>query len=685
MASNPRVFKALEAMRALGISDEEVKPVLKRLLKLYDKNWELIEEDNYRTLVDAYFELKENSKHDDGIERSTKIPHLEEKNDEKKALKISGQGIVMEQSEPCLSEGRIVGSSERPRTHFMDKGKGPISSHVVDRKSVSERSLSAHVRRKHMPSSQCNVQRENMKSNHHKKMLIQKPIVSPPPVPTRSSNDSTPHHSVMALASHSLHSCDKDDNSPCNDSTSTGNNFDIASSCSGEVKILLNCDSALGQLNFHTPNFDAVLRFVEDKYFRSYKIKGPQFSVRKLLKDLCESYLKLGTDSPDRSVVANPSNCGINISDTMHVSGSKKRAIEIQNFEAYSNQKSSDCSGHTNSYNSFPDEMNHFHGFPDITKGAEKVEISLVHEFCKESLPKFNYIPHNIIYQNGNVNISLARISDEDCCSGCSGDCLSSSIPCACARETGGEFAYTTQGRLKGDFLSACMSLKREPQEHHFVYCQDCPLERTQNEYMPERCKGHLVKKFIKECWRKCGCDMRCGNRIVQRGITCKLQVFLTPEGKGWGVRTLEDLPKGTFVCEYVGEVLTNMELYERILQSSGNERHTYPVTLDADWGSEGILRDEEALCLDATCHGNVARFINHRCFDANLVDIPVEVETPDRHYYHIAFFTTSKVTAFQELTWDYGIDFADKNHPIKAFSCHCGSSSCRDMKRKRR
>lgn len=89
--------------------------------------------------------------------------------------------------------------------------------------------------------------------------------------------------------------------------------------------------------------------------------------------------------------------------------------------------------------------------------------------------------------------------------------------------------------------------------------------------------------------------------------------MFLTPEGKGWGIRTLEDIPKGAFICEYVGEVLTNMELYYRILQSGGNERHTYPVTLDADWGSEVVLKDEEALCLDATCHGNVARFINHR------------------------------------------------------------------------
>ena len=90
-------------------------------------------------------------------------------------------------------------------------------------------------------------------------------------------------------------------------------------------------------------------------------------------------------------------------------------------------------------------------------------------------------------------------------------------------------------------------------------------------------------------------------------------QVYFTCEGKGWGLRTLKDLPKGSFVCEYVGEILTNTELYERNLQSSGNERHTYPVTLDADWGSEELLEDDELLCLDATYHGNVARFINHR------------------------------------------------------------------------
>ncbi|XAR61054.1 Histone-lysine N-methyltransferase [Bertholletia excelsa] len=324
------------------------------------------------------------------------------------------------------------------------------------------------------------------------------------------------------------------------------------------------------------------------------------------------------------------------------------------------------------------------HDVNDIAKGHEKVVISLVNEVNNEGLPSFIYIPENVIFQNAYVNFSLARIG-ENCCSICVGDCLSSSIPCACAHETGGDFAYTPEGLVKEDLLEECISMNRDPQKNCLFYCKDCPLERSKNDDLPEPCKGHLVRKFIKECWWKCGCGKQCGNRVVQRGINRELQVFMTPEGKGWGLRTLEDLPKGSFVCEYVGEILTNAELFERISQRPTNEEHAYPVLLDADWGSEGVLKDEEALCLDATHYGNVARFINHRCFDSNLVEIPVEVETPDHHYYHLAFFTTKKVKALEELTWDYGIDFDDQDHPVKAFKCRCGSKFCRNIKRSSR
>lgn len=58
------------------------------------------------------------------------------------------------------------------------------------------------------------------------------------------------------------------------------------------------------------------------------------------------------------------------------------------------------------------------------------------------------------------------------------------------------------------------------------------------------------------ECGPWCGCDRaRCRNRLVQRGIRVRLQVFQT-QNRGWGVRCRDDLDRGTFVCIYAGVVL---------------------------------------------------------------------------------------------------------------------------------
>lgn len=60
MAPNPRVVQAFRSMKEIGITEEKVKPVLKKLLKVYDKNWELIAAENYRVLADAIFEEEDN-------------------------------------------------------------------------------------------------------------------------------------------------------------------------------------------------------------------------------------------------------------------------------------------------------------------------------------------------------------------------------------------------------------------------------------------------------------------------------------------------------------------------------------------------------------------------------------------------------------------------------------------------
>ncbi|XP_051120059.1 probable inactive histone-lysine N-methyltransferase SUVR1 [Andrographis paniculata] len=446
--------------------------------------------------------------------------------------------------------------------------------------------------------------------------------------------------------------------------------FDIASSANGHVKVSLTCINAQ-QHNTPFLRTDEVLRFAEVHSQRFYVNLGAQFSLVNFLNGLCDGVLdNINERSPMRISPRDYTN---------QSSGSRENAGKDHPECRELSSESLDSSRERHLGQSKKKQT--FHKMRDITKGSEKVKISLLDEVGTEPLPRFAYCPVNVPYESAFVHVSLARISNEDYCRRCKGNCVLNSIPCACARDTGGEYAYTSEGLLTEKFLESCITMKIEPRDEDLFYCQECPLERAKNDSSTEKCKGHLLRKFIKECWVKCSCNMQCGNRVVQRGISRRLEVFLY-EGKGWGLRTLEELPKGAFVCEYVGEILTNTELFERNKKNAGNGKHVYPVLLDADWGTEGVLKDEEALCLDATYYGNVARFINHRCFDGNIIDIPVQVETPDRHCYHIAFFTNRKVEALEELTWDYGIDFDDESHPIKAFRCRCGSPFCRDTNR---
>uniref|UniRef100_A0A5B6YPP7 Putative histone-lysine N-methyltransferase SUVR2 isoform X1 n=1 Tax=Davidia involucrata TaxID=16924 RepID=A0A5B6YPP7_DAVIN len=853
MAPNPRVVKAFRAMMDLGIPERKVKPVLKKLIKLYDKNWELIEEENYRVLADAIFddEEAEAAEHKKKLESTCQEDDLESEaqvHDEPerplKRLRLRYQGVQaspssgnsspglgvtllrkpkVEQSEPpeTSPEQQSQGVIESPlpnigkrmpesqsvsphplirnkgkqpvmpkpltvqeryeqsqpgangriqscatkRTEFdpisppirlRDKGKEPLSPQIAPKEKMPISERPSHALRFKEPKVEPGIvllPKQKVPDTHafikpkdepftDGMPQFEVPIAVIHPESSSKGNSSIANGSIEEpddpepLASQSLDGEDKSDGVPSSPAETRTNcelanildessaNLDIASSPFGEVKISLCCSTAIGRPDFHMPTLDAVLKLVEDKCLRSYKVLDPNFSMKNLMRDVCDCALELGTDSTDESqetIDVTPAIDLLKKSNALEALGARSMPfnplngspLQVPRLTSSQNgmddcvqpdkningndceidkEKDQNCLEDTNSLSLVvvqqrqltPGDIRSLHDVNDIAKGQERVVISLVNEINSELPPSFHYIPQNAVFQNAYMNFSLARIGDENCCSTCFGDCLSLSTPCACAHETGGDFAYTLEGLVKEELLEECISMNRDPQQHCSFYCKECPLERSKNDDILEPCKGHLVRKFIKECWWKCGCNKQCGNRVVQRGINCNLQVFMTPEGKGWGLRTLEELPKGAFVCEYVGEVLTNAELYERISRSPGNEEHAYPVLLDADWGAEGVLKDEEALCLDATYYGNVARFINHRCFDSNLVEIPVEVETPDHHYYHLAFFTTRKVEALEELTWDYGIDFDDHDHPVKAFRCRCGSKFCRNIKRPR-
>jgi histone-lysine N-methyltransferase SETDB1 len=57
---------------------------------------------------------------------------------------------------------------------------------------------------------------------------------------------------------------------------------------------------------------------------------------------------------------------------------------------------------------------------------------------------------------------------------------------------------------------------------------------------------------------------------VVQNGVRVRMQLFRT-QSKGWGLRCLDDIPKGTFVCTYAGHLLTE-EMSDTRGQELGDE-----------------------------------------------------------------------------------------------------------------
>lgn len=338
--------------------------------------------------------------------------------------------------------------------------------------------------------------------------------------------------------------------------------LDIASSSRGEVKISLMVKPSL-KSDLHAPSLEEVLKQVEEQCLKSYQIPQTDFSMLRLLTEVCECFLAAGTTSTDTEDVkpANVvSSLGISkdsnsetgpaegidrqlslfstiLNDPFRIQNLFEVSPQIPRFFGSIQLDLSCCRIYLNVDLNGSSEMERvpsssrmmivqkrcYHYISDITKGQEAYEISLINELSEEQGPAFNYIPKNMTYQNAYVRFLLAHLSEENCCS--IGDCLSLEIPCTCAGKTGFEFAYTPGCLLKEEFLDNVISMNHSAQKHKLFYCQDCPVERCKGKILSGKCKGHTMRKFIKECWYKCGCSMKCGNRVVQRGITAKLQV----------------------------------------------------------------------------------------------------------------------------------------------------------------
>ncbi|XP_014602579.1 PREDICTED: histone-lysine N-methyltransferase SUV39H2-like isoform X1 [Polistes canadensis] len=151
----------------------------------------------------------------------------------------------------------------------------------------------------------------------------------------------------------------------------------------------------------------------------------------------------------------------------------------------------------------------------------------------------------------------------------------------------------------------------------------------------------------IYECNKRCKCDMDCPNRIIQRGTNRKFCIFKTDNGRGWGVKTLESIKKGSFVTQYVGEVISSDEADKRGKEYDAAGR-TYLFDLDYN-----EIDNQCLYTVDAAVYGNISHFINHSC-DPNLTVYGVWIDCLDPNLPKLALFATKDIQKNEEVTFDY-------------------------------
>ena len=198
--------------------------------------------------------------------------------------------------------------------------------------------------------------------------------------------------------------------------------------------------------------------------------------------------------------------------------------------------------------------------------------------------------------------------------------------------------------------------------------CSNCEcVTRFGVNYTSLKCLNDEQQQPIFECNSECLCSIdRCPNRVSQQEDQSKNVTIVGTSIKGFGVVVNESLPhSGTFVGEYVGEVLTEMEARQRMALTK-NYDHNYLLLYN-----EHQLQNLTQTFIDARHYGNWTRFINHSC-EPNLQVVPIRIDQPKPP--HLVFFTLRPIESGEELSYSYGTEIDS----VHSKPCHCSSSFCK-------
>ncbi|XP_052433256.1 histone-lysine N-methyltransferase 2A [Carassius gibelio] len=126
----------------------------------------------------------------------------------------------------------------------------------------------------------------------------------------------------------------------------------------------------------------------------------------------------------------------------------------------------------------------------------------------------------------------------------------------------------------------------------------------------------------------------------------------------GRGLFCKRNIESGEMVIEYSGIVIRSVLTDKREKYYDGKGIGCY------------MFRIDDFDVVDATMHGNAARFINHSC-EPNCYSRVINVEGQK----HIVIFALRKIYRGEELTYDYKFPIEDANNKL---GCNCGAKRCR-------
>ncbi|KAK4341634.1 hypothetical protein RND71_040135 [Anisodus tanguticus] len=251
----------------------------------------------------------------------------------------------------------------------------------------------------------------------------------------------------------------------------------------------------------------------------------------------------------------------------------------------------------------------------DISRKKENLPVFLFNDIDDNHDPVyFDYLVKTVyppyVYQN------VGSGNGCECVDGCGDNCF-------CAQRNGGQFAYDYNGIL----------LRGKP--------------------------------LVFECGPHCRCPPTCRNRVSQKGLRNRFEVFRSRE-TGWGVRSLDLIQAGSFICEFTGVVLTREQA--QIFTMNGDSL-VYPSRFPERWAEWGDLSQIYPnyvrpaypsippldFAMDVSRMRNVACYMSHSS-SPNVMVQPVLYDHNHVSFPHVMLFAMENIPPLKEISIDYGV-----------------------------